>query len=168
MEVLVSNYQEEELKNVDRDFLERLARYVLTEEKVDQRAELSVVLVSEKGIQALNLKYRKKDVPTDVLSFSMMEDTRPEKLISPQGQGKPRPKGKLVSKLPMMLGEVFIAPEVAKKQAKVLNSSFESEMSLLLVHGILHILDYDHNEVSAEKEMRRREEEILTSFFNRD
>ena len=95
-------------------------------------AELSLVLVGNREIQKLNRLYRSKNEPTDVLSFPL---------------GKDLPKGEV------LLGDVIISVEKAASQARERGGSLEEELETLLIHGIRHLLGYDH-EVSV-KEARR-------------
>jgi len=88
-----------------------------------QRAELSVALVGDKEIRRLNAKYRKKNRTTDVLSFFVADP----------------PHAK-----PIILGDVIISVEQARRQARARKKTLKSEMVTLLIHGILHLLGYDH------------------------
>lgn len=88
-----------------------------------QRAELSVALVGDKEMRPLNAKYRKKNQTTDVLSFFVAD----------------QPKAS-----PIILGDVIISVEQARRQAKARKKTLKSEMVTLLIHGILHLLGYDH------------------------
>jgi len=94
------------------------------------KAELSLLLVNDAQIRRLNQRYRRINRPTDVLAFSMLEGG-----VSP-----------LRSQL---LGDVVISLETAKKQAKAEGHSLEQEITILLIHGILHLLGY-HHEASEE------------------
>ncbi len=98
----------------------------------ENQSELSLALVGNGQIQKLNSQYRHKNEPTDVLSFPQEENL---------------PKGK------KLLGDVVISVEQAEKQAKEGMKTLEMEIEMLLIHGILHLLGYDH-EVSP-KEARR-------------
>jgi len=88
-----------------------------------QGAELSVALVGDKEMRPLNAKYRKKNQTTDVLSFFVAD----------------QPKAS-----PIILGDVIISVEQARRQAKARKKTLKSEMVTLLIHGILHLLGYDH------------------------
>jgi probable rRNA maturation factor len=94
-------------------------------------AELSIVLVSDAQIKRLNKLYRNKDKPTDVLSFPIGEKVN----------------GWLI------LGDVVISVDTAKRQAKELGCSLEEELKRLLVHGLVHLLGYDH-ELGGEEEKK--------------
>ena len=105
--------------------------------KFKGKAEVSVNLVGEGKMRSLNKKHRKKDKPTDVLSF-------------PLGGGN---------------GDIFIYLSIAKKQAKSENMSIEKKLAQLTVHGFLHLLGYDH-EISPKeaKSMLKLEEKILSNL----
>jgi rRNA maturation RNase YbeY len=104
------------------------AARLLNELNVD--AELSVVLVDDREMQALNATYRKKNRPTDVLAFSMRE-------------GEPAPRTNL-------LGDVVISVDTAARQAAERGVSVAAEIRTLLTHGILHLLGYDHERSPSE------------------
>jgi rRNA maturation RNase YbeY len=94
-------------------------------------AELSVSLVGDKEIHALNRRYRRKDRPTDVLAFAMRE-------------------GKSLSHAANVLGDVVISLDTAGAQAKRRKRPLADEVRVLLIHGILHLLGYDHERSAAE------------------
>jgi rRNA maturation RNase YbeY len=104
------------------------------------RAELSLALVENSEIQTLNAKYRKKDYPTDVLSFPV-EDHLPAK--------------------ERLLGDVVISVQKAKEQAKQGRRSLDEEMMILLIHGVLHLLGYDHERSAEEARIMTRLEKRL-------
>ena len=105
-----------------------------------EEVELSIVLCDNAFIHPLNRDYRGKDKPTDVLSFSQREEGDPQD---------------------PMLGDVIISIERAKAQAGDHGNSVSAEISLLLVHGILHLLGYDHEEDEEAEAMEAKEKEIL-------
>ena len=106
----------------------------------ENQSELSLALVGNREIRKLNSQYRNKNEPTDVLSFPLGEDL---------------PKGK------KLLGDVVISVEQAEKQAEEGKKTLEKELEFLLIHGILHLLGYDH-EVSPKEasRMHRMEKRI--------
>ena len=108
------NYPTGELKKITAAILKELER---------SQTELSVALVGDKEMRPLNAKYRKKNKTTDVLSF---------------------PADYPTSASPVLLGDVIISVEQARRQAKERNHSLKSEMVTLLIHGIVHLLGYDH------------------------
>jgi probable rRNA maturation factor len=125
---------------------ERLGAFVMTMEELPEAAELSVAVVGVDEMANLNARYRGVEGPTDVLSF---------------GCDDPCPAG---SDEPITLGDVIIAPEVAERQAAELGSTIEEELNLLLVHGILHLLGYDHDDDEAARAMQDRERALLLSW----
>lgn len=121
------------------------ARRVL---KVPQKKGVSVVLCDLRTIKKLNKQYRGIARPTDVLSFSYKEYSGP---VSQE----------------YTVGEIFICIPVARKQAKQFNNTLEKEVSLLTVHGLLHILGYDHRTKKQSERMRRFENKILEDQISR-
>jgi probable rRNA maturation factor len=128
--ILVSNRQD---LAVDADELAALARAVLVAEDASG-AELSVSFVTDEEIAELHHRFMGEDGPTDVLSFPLDED--------PDEDGS------------RMLGDVVIAPAYAAREGR----QGERELRLLLVHGILHLLGYDHEEEKERAEMWARQE----------
>jgi probable rRNA maturation factor len=123
--------------------LERVARAALEGENVPS-AELGILITSDAIIHDLNRRYADEDKATDVLSFSLREG---EEFVSPDDI--------------VRLGEVIISLDTAKRQAEEAGRALEAEVAHLLVHGILHLLGYDHAEAEEERAMRGREEAIL-------
>jgi probable rRNA maturation factor len=138
--------------DVDEGWLESIARKVLEAEGVVPSAEMGLLITDSKTIQRLNRIYRGEDKPTDVLSFQMAPDTTKESELAfvsaPDGIRH--------------LGEVVISYPQAKKQAQERRHSIVRELALLIVHGTLHLLDYDHESPGEEQKMRDRESEILS------
>jgi rRNA maturation RNase YbeY len=110
-------------------------------------AELSIALVSNREIQALNAAYRRQNKPTDVLSFPAEERL-------PTG-------GRL-------LGDVILSVEQARKQARARRRPLEQELELLLIHGILHLLGYDHERSPADEEIMRSMERGLRRALSQE
>jgi probable rRNA maturation factor len=106
-------------------------------------AELSVALVDDAAIHALNRDYRRKDKPTDVLAFAMEE-----------GEPSPRTNGARV------LGDVIVSIDTARRQAKSRRRPLLDELTMLLAHGLLHLLGYDHQTDEEEREMVARTREL--------
>ena len=125
---------------------ERLATFVLTMEDVPTLTELSIALVDEDEMAQLNEQYRGVGGATDVLSFGCDDPC-------------PTPGDE-----PIMLGDVIIAPTVAERQAAELGHSVEHELDVLLVHGVLHLLGYDHEEDADAEVMAAREAAILDTY----
>lgn len=128
--------------------IRKLTTFALEQEEAPQDCEISISLVGLDEMTQLNERYRGKKGPTDVLSFPI-DDVwdYPEDVESAP-----------------VLGDIVIAPDVADKQAPEYGNSFDEEMSLLLVHGILHLLGYDHIDDREAEEMEAREREILAGW----
>jgi probable rRNA maturation factor len=170
--VLLQNRQR--AVTVDRTWLGRTAEAVLSAARVGA-AELSLVLVSDRRMRALNRRYRKKDRPTDVLAFPMHESWPPKRrsaapaasvAAKAPGTGRvlarPGRAGAMLSRVPMVLGDVVISMPTAKRQAADLGHSLRDEIRRLLVHGVLHLLGYDHERsVRDAAVMARREQTVL-------
>jgi len=109
--------------------------------------EVSVTLVDNDTIQQMNREYRNVDRPTDVLSFPLWEPDE-DWVIDEEEEAVP-------------LGDIVISLSKAKEQAEEYGHSLKREMGFLAVHGFLHLLGYDHETEEEEKEMFRRQEEIL-------
>ncbi len=105
------------------------------------RSELSIALVDDQGMTALNTEHRGKKAPTDVLSFSLLE-------------------GRHSDRRGALLGDVVIGIETAARQARVAHQSLDDEVARLLIHGTLHLLGWDHQK-SEEARLMRAEERRL-------
>jgi probable rRNA maturation factor len=147
---------------IDKDFephleaggLAEVARQVLTAEAVSPDAELSLVITGQERVRQLNREYLGRDRPTDVLAFSMLAGLPAEgeaPFVAP-------PDGVL------HLGEVIISYPQAVIQAEEHQHPVPKEIALLIIHGILHLLGYDHEKPEAKRRMRAREKEILSTI----
>ncbi len=110
-----------------------------------EESELSIVLTDDSAIWELNRQYRGVDRPTDVLSFSQREGEDP-------------------GMIPEVLGDVVISLDRVHEQAREYGHSFERELGFLVVHGILHLLGWDHERPDDEAVMMAKTEEILTGI----
>ncbi len=146
------DYRKEDL---ERFPLHELAQYVLTQEDEPFATEVSVSFVTNEVIAELNEKYRKKSGPTDVLSFEC--DGADDDLAAMT----------LAQDPVFQLGDVVIAPDVATQQTMEYNTTFEEEISLLMVHGLLHLCGYDHIEDDEAAVMEKREADILEAWSKR-
>jgi probable rRNA maturation factor len=140
-----------------------LARLVLREERVPGEAELSLIFVDEQAITDLNERFLGGKGPTDVLAFPMDDDIvlggrQPDQ--GGRGPGAPTEPGDP----PYLIGDVVICPKRADEQAGEHRNTLEEELALLVVHGVLHLLSYDHSEQEETEAMQRRERELLAKF----
>ncbi len=150
MNLIINNTTKKDL-NLEKD-LEKVIGEVLKIENVDEKkCEISISFVDEKKIRELNRNFRSIDKTTDVLSFPI-EDFFSED------------RKTLLKKPYLMLGDVVICLDVARKQAKELGHSFEREIMYLTCHSILHLLGYDHMEDEDKKIMRAREKEVMKNL----
>jgi probable rRNA maturation factor len=146
MSVEVLNETEDPL---DEQRLLRLVRFVLDQMRIHPLAELSVLLVDEAAMERLHVQWMDEPGPTDVLAFPMDE------LRSASPEEEPEPG---------LLGDVVLCPSVAATQAARAGHPVEHEMHILLTHGILHLLGYDHAEPDEEREMFRLQEDLVARF----
>ena len=139
-----------------------LARAVLIERGVKGDAEVSLLFVDEPSIAALNERFMGKSGPTDVLAFPVEDEPLPAGRSPDMGGTGP---GADVEAEPLMLlGDVVVCPSVAARNAVDHESSYEDEIALLVVHGLLHLLGMDH-QVDAEAErMEALERSLLARF----
>jgi probable rRNA maturation factor len=141
----------------------RLARMVLEEEQVPGGAELSLIFVDEHAISDLNERFLGGNGPTDVLAFPMDDDIVPAGRQPDQGgrgPGSPAEPGEP----PAMIGDVVVCPSYAQREAETRRRPLDDELALLVVHGVLHLLSYDHAEEQETEAMQRRERELLERF----
>ncbi len=138
MDILVTNQSEVE---VEVGKLKALAAFVLEKEGAVDGTDVSVALVDSGKIQELNLKYRRIDRPTDVLSFDLSDD------------------GKLS-------GEIVISPQIALENAAVEATGETEEIESLVIHGLLHLLGYTHDHDDDSEVMFDRHELIRREFTN--
>jgi probable rRNA maturation factor len=104
-------------------------------------ADLTICFVSDAEIARMNQAFRKKKGPTDVLSFPAIERRRPSVL---RRQSSLRSQQKRRDSTSSFLGDIAIAPSVARRNAKKLGRSLPGELQILILHGVLHLLGYDH------------------------
>jgi probable rRNA maturation factor len=120
-----------------------------------RKAELSILLTDNERIRKLNRDWRNKDKATDVLSFPLVEVEDLRGL----GRAARRESGKIPT---WWLGDIVISMEKAAEQARENKQTFRQELELLLVHGILHLLHFDHEKGPAEAaKMRSMEQKLL-------
>jgi probable rRNA maturation factor len=130
-------------------WVKKIVRQVLKAERVAPPYEVSLVFTDSETVQQLNRDYRGVDEPTDVLAFYMLPQKGANSSFALPPDGVTR------------LGEVIISYPQAAEQAREQGHSPERELALLVIHGILHLLGYDHEEPEEESKMREREGELL-------
>ncbi|MFP4198753.1 MAG: rRNA maturation RNase YbeY [Halanaerobium sp.] len=132
------NNQQDEI-DIDQEMLELLKKVIITAAELEgySGGEVSIAFVSNQQIKELNSKYRDKDQITDVLSFPIDDE---------------------------MLGDIIISAKIAAEQALEYGHSLKRELAYLTVHGMLHLFGYDHQSEEEKKEMRQKEERVLTQL----
>ena len=150
---------------IDKKFLEKVSEKTLKIAGIKKKAEISLVIVSNKKIKELNKKYRGIDKITDVLSFDGIET--PLKNSGKKNKAR-KQKVKFIGPPDKILhlGEIFISYQKAKTQALQHQQTIKKEISFLFIHGILHLLGYGHTGKSETEIMRDLEKKILSSLFN--
>jgi probable rRNA maturation factor len=141
----------------------RLARLVLAEERAPSDAEVSLIFVDEDAIADLNGRFLGGDGPTDVLAFPIDDDQFPSGR-HPDTGGRGPGSDSEPGDPPIVLGDVVVCPAVAARQAPAHAGTVDDELALLVVHGVLHLLQYDHVEEREAASMQRRERELLDRF----
>jgi probable rRNA maturation factor len=161
MSVFASDEQSD--VEVDLERWLRLARLVLADERAPEDAEVSLIFVDETAIADLNIKFLGGTGPTDVLAFPIDDDHVPagrQPDAGGRGPGAPAEP----TDPPVVLGDVVVCPLVAQRQAPEHAGTLDAELALLVVHGVLHLLNYDHAEDQERVEMQQRERELLAKF----
>lgn len=139
---------------VNEDFFKKIAKNVLKEEGRERKMGLSIILVSPWRIKELNKRYRKENRVTDVLSFGQELNSKRLKFPSLPNEY-------------FELGDVVICLSQIRKNARKFDLSFKKELVLVLIHGILHLLGYDHEKSDKEaKKMKEREKQYLKQSLN--
>jgi probable rRNA maturation factor len=134
---------------VDTAGLVRLATFALDELRIHPQAELSILLVDEDTMSAYHERYLGEDGPTDVLSFPMDE-------LRPPGDAEEPPEG--------LLGDIVLCPSVTDRQAREHGRTPVQESEYLLVHGLLHLLGFDHAEPQEKADMFGLKDKILAAW----
>lgn len=137
--------------DVSEEELISVARFVIRKMDVNPGAELSMVLLDTNAMADLHMRWMDLPGPTDVMSFPMDE-------LEPGGRPDAPEPG------PSMLGDIVLCPQFAAKQAEAAGHSLGHELALLTVHGVLHLLGYDHAEPEEEKEMFALQRRLLEEW----
>jgi probable rRNA maturation factor len=128
----------------------RLARFTMSRMRVHPEAELCLRFVDEDTIAQYNSQWMDKSGPTDVLSFPM-DELRPARDDEPEAEG--------------ILGDMLLCPQYAAAQAPSFHRSVDDELALLTIHGVLHLLGYDHKDPDEEREMFRLQARLLAEWL---
>jgi probable rRNA maturation factor len=144
IEVLNESGQELDVRE-----LARLSRFVMDVMRVHPQAELCIKAVDEATIAELNQQWMEKEGPTDVLAFPM-DELRPGLVNEEPEEG--------------VLGDLVLCPDIAAKQGETAGHGTEAEIELLTVHGILHLLGYDHAEPEEHAEMFGLQDQLLAAW----
>ena len=144
-----------------------LARSALEAEGVTGDTEVSLLFVDEPAIAALNTRFLEKEGPTDVLAFPIEEEAgrggrSPDEGGTGPGPGPDEPDTDRL----LMLGDVVICPAVAARNAVEHGLTFDDEIALLVVHGILHLMGMDHEVDEEAERMERREQQLLARYYH--
>ena len=144
----------------------RLAEAVLAAEGVRGDAEVSLLFVDETAMAELNQRFLGHSGPTDVLAFPIDDDVyegaRSADSLGPGPSADPEP-----AEMPTILGDVVLCPAVARRNAPTHAGTYDDELALLVVHGLLHLLGMDHAEREEAEVMQKREQELLDRFHRR-
>lgn len=152
---------EQSVVPVDLVRWQTLARNVLLAEGVRGLAELSVMFIGEADMAELNEEHMHATGPTDVLAFPIDANEVTQVVLSGGASRGPDRAPADPGDIPLMLGDVVVCPAVAERQAPQHAGSLDDEIALLVVHGVLHVLGYDHADPDEAAAMRARELELL-------
>jgi probable rRNA maturation factor len=140
---------DEQTESVPLGDLHHLAELVLRLEGYPDEAEVTLLFVSDEEMAGYNQRFLDRDAPTDVLAFPV-EELLPGVVPDRDPMGPP-----------LMLGDVIVAPAYVRRQAEEHGVGFDDEMALMVTHGMLHLLGYDHVEDADAERMEARERELL-------
>ena len=136
--------------SMDEEILKSLANFALQKLGIHPDSELSISLVDEDEMSSLHVRWLNESGPTDVLSFPM-DELKPESAVNGPG----------------ILGDIVLCPKFAEAQAKSAGQTLEKEIELLMVHGVLHLLGFDHRESDEKTIMFSQQDEILREWRSR-
>ena len=154
--MIINLENDQEKLELAAEVLERLQeglQAVARLNELPEDSEVDVTIVDDEEIHALNREYRGMDKPTDVLSFALDEDC--DDCDEPELLGEPEEH---------LFGDIIISAETALRQAEEYGHGLEREMTYLAVHGMFHLLGYDHMTDEEKAEMRAKEEEALRAI----
>ncbi|SQG65115.1 putative metalloprotease [Corynebacterium renale] len=142
---------------INEEMLISVASYALGQMDIHPDAETTISLVDNDTMSHLHVQWMGLEGPTDVMSFPMDE-------ITPGHGANGRPDTPPVG--PSMLGDIILCPEFARRQADMAGHDLGHELALLTVHGVLHLLGYDHQQPAEEREMFALQNEILANWYD--
>ncbi len=158
-----ANEQTDEALDLDRYV--RLARHVLHAEDVAPDVELSILFVDEPTIALYHERFLGEAGPTDVMAFPIDDDPPAGGRRPDHGDRGPGAPSDATDEPPSMLGDVMVCPAFAAREARRRgDAAVADELALLVVHGVLHLLSYDHHEPDEEAAMQARQAELLADF----
>ena len=131
----------------DQDRLVSIAEFALKKMGIHPDSELSISIVGEDEMSSLHMQWMDEPGATDVLSFPM-DEMKPNSAATGPG----------------LLGDVVLCPDFVQAQAKVAGHSLQEELELLTVHGVLHLLGFDHREADEHKVMFSKQDELLSEW----
>ncbi len=140
---------------VNRPFLESVLEAATAGRWPGGPVAVGLIVTNDEGIREMNREYRGINAATDVLSFPLQEYESPEhpKVVFPQPPDEP-----------LSLGDIVLSYPRAVEQAREYGHSLERELAFLLVHGVMHLLGYDHEDLAQTDQMRQEEEKVLQSL----
>lgn len=152
--IIIENEQDKvDITEAMNKLIEATIESCVKAENLEAAYEVSVLIVDDREIRAINKEHRAIDKATDVLSFPMAEFVKGE-LVSDEGDYDPEFDE-------LMLGDIIISAETAKRQSQEYGHSFERELAFLTAHSCFHLLGYDHMDEAEEKIMIEKQEGVL-------
>ncbi len=140
-----------------------LARGALDDEGVRGAAEVSLIFADEIAMAELNVQFMGKSGPTDVLSFPIDDEPAPTGRVPDSGGSGPGEAPEI--EIPQLVGDIVICPSVAARNAVEHECTLDDELALLVVHGVLHLLGWDHAIDADAEAMEARERELLARHY---
>ncbi len=154
LEIYIENMQDKiEVTPLLEKIINDSVKTSMDMEKFNIKSEVSILLVDDEKIREINNEHRQIDKATDVLSFPVV-DMREGEIVSDIGDFD-------LDEDLLLLGDIIISLETAKRQAEEYGHSFEREIAFLTTHGIFHLLGYDHMEKEEEEKMLHKQETVL-------
>ena len=163
MSIDISAADEQSAVSIDLARWVDLARGALVDEGVRALAEVSLLFVDEDTMSELNGQFMGKVGPTDVLSFPIDDDPMPTGRVPDAGSSGPGDPPE--PEIPQLVGDIVICPTVAARNAVDHECSLDDELALLVVHGVLHLLGWDHMVDAEAERMEARERELLARHY---